>query len=172
MMPRTLTQAQRAAVREFIDRVAAHDPVPCNGCTACCRGDQAVELNADHGDDPDLYGPENLAIQFFGKSGRSGVVLMRRPNGDCTFLRKGRCTIYEKRPAACRSFDCRRIRAAVTRDQRRTMVQERLFTREVFAAARDRMHTLRLLPEEAGIQAELGDFLMDRSGRATGRVKP
>lgn len=41
---------------------------------------------------------------------RAGQVLWRlpqKPNGDCQFLdRKTGCTIYEKRPAICKAYDC------------------------------------------------------------------
>ena len=34
------------------------------------------------------------------------------PNSTCTFLKGGRCVIYEDRPLACYQFDCTDPRAA------------------------------------------------------------
>jgi len=33
--------------------------------------------------------------------------LPKRPDGACIYLGDTGCTIYEKRPQACRAFDCR-----------------------------------------------------------------
>jgi Fe-S-cluster containining protein len=34
-------------------------------------------------------------------------VLQRRSDGACVHLGKQGCTVYEQRPAVCRTFDCR-----------------------------------------------------------------
>lgn len=80
--------------------------VPCDGCTACCRGRELIPIVEEDGDhrkwrtfetrDP-LTGTTINALQF-------------RPDGACTYFDdfKG-CTIYERRPTICRSFDCRRM---------------------------------------------------------------
>ena len=80
---------------------AAH--VPCNGCYECCRN-QVVTVSEAFGDDVDALRAHTDLIC------RGNVVayqLHQKPNGDCVFLdRKTGCTIYDHRPAVCRSYDC------------------------------------------------------------------
>jgi Fe-S-cluster containining protein len=39
------------------------------------------------------------------------LVLQRRADGACVHLGEWGCTVYEQRPAVCRSFDCRAFAA-------------------------------------------------------------
>jgi Fe-S-cluster containining protein len=73
-------------------------PLVCAGCTLCCRGRQAVVIvpGVDR-DDYDIQTVNGYAL------------LAHRPNGDCVYLGPGGCTIYERRPAVCRMFDCREL---------------------------------------------------------------
>jgi len=71
--------------------------VPCNGCTACCRGERVILA---HGiDDPSKYWwvPSDL-----------GMVLAHKPNGECVYLTASGCTIHDHAPYACQQFDCRK----------------------------------------------------------------
>jgi Fe-S-cluster containining protein len=77
------------------ERVAAQ--VPCGTCRACCyvptikveASDDVAHLNAE----PD---PKN-----------GGLKLRKRADGGCIHLVDGGCSVYQHRPAACRTYDCR-----------------------------------------------------------------
>lgn len=65
--------------------------VDCGSCRACCH--QTVRL-IEGQDDPRDYDQAN-------------GVLRQRPDGACIYLDdQTGCTIYERRPAMCRMFDC------------------------------------------------------------------
>ena len=72
--------------------------VPCNGCSACCR-QHIVRLSAAD--------EANLIFYQWREIG-STRVLKTAPNGDCIHLGTAGCTIYDKRPEVCRSYDCRK----------------------------------------------------------------
>lgn len=65
--------------------------------------------------------------------------LKRHENGDCVYLGKAGCTIYERRPAVCRGFDCRNLFLSHTRNERRDWIRSGMMSREVYAAARERL---------------------------------
>ncbi len=86
------------------------NPVPCMKakCTQCCYGHGVQVL------DEDLN--EHLDTVVVG----GGMRLLRHnKDGSCVHLdpKKG-CTIYEHRPTACRTFDCRHVYFANIFDQR------------------------------------------------------
>jgi hypothetical protein len=81
--------------RDLRDKVAT---VPCQGCTACCRD---PDFRAVIRPDERAHFPEAVSDDQF------GWVLPRRPDGSCIHLIDDRCSIYERRPAGCRSYDCR-----------------------------------------------------------------
>ncbi len=56
--------------------------VPCGDCNACCRAGYAVRTN-----DGNLYLP--------------------KPDGSCSELHCGRCSVYDHRPRTCQYYDCR-----------------------------------------------------------------
>lgn len=62
----------------------------CNGCTQCCR-----------------YNIRLTKFDDWGTYKHLGGVLKRRPDGYCTYSMQAGCSIYERRPHACRNFDCR-----------------------------------------------------------------
>lgn len=72
-------------------------PVPCGGCTACCRSEFDINLNP--ADDPSQY------LTEIGP--KSGLPSLKKVNGACVYLKDDRCSIYERRPITCRVFDCR-----------------------------------------------------------------
>lgn len=78
-----------------IDR--SRSTVPCGKCTACCWH-EIVPLTA--GDDLTFYDSEVL---------NGALVLRHRPDGACVHLGRKGCSIWTKRPAVCRAFDCRRF---------------------------------------------------------------
>jgi hypothetical protein len=84
--------------------------VPCDGCTACCRSSQFVHIAPDetetlaHIPRPLLFPAPRLP--------RGNVLLGYDENGHCPMLVDDRCSIYEHRPRACRTYDCRVLAAA------------------------------------------------------------
>lgn len=74
--------------------------VPCNGCTLCCQG-EVIEL---------VRGVDRVN-DYQVKRFHGAWVLDHKPNGDCVYLdRATGCTIWQRRPALCRDFDCRTVR--------------------------------------------------------------
>ena len=81
--------------------------VPCNGCTACCRRDLII-LHPESGDDPTAYPEDHLFEITNPFTGVLSKALRVKPNGDCIYLdRDTGCTNYDRRPAVCRTLDCR-----------------------------------------------------------------
>jgi Fe-S-cluster containining protein len=89
----------------------------CAGCAKCCRGafgDNTVtvfpgeirKLMAVTGlewlevVEPEEEGDED----DYGNRQAFEWALRKKPDGDCIFLDKGRCTIYEARPFICRTY--------------------------------------------------------------------
>ena len=105
-------------------RVAVPSDTPCNGCTACCRGD-TIELYSEYGDDPATYQTE------MGSSSRP--ILAKKPGTtDCVYLGDGGCTIHDRAPAMCRVFDCGKYFALLSRTERLQRVKRRPGLAEVF----------------------------------------
>lgn len=68
----------------------------CNGCRACCLFKAGIILQP--GDDPSLYETVEVDGQLVIAPGKGNA---------CRYLGPKGCTIYDKRPAQCRAFDCR-----------------------------------------------------------------
>lgn len=84
--------------------------VPCNGCTACCTSSQFVLIEPD---ERDALNHIPAALLFPApRRPRGHVVLGYDERGHCPMLVDGRCSIYEHRPRACRTYDCRVFPAA------------------------------------------------------------
>lgn len=77
--------------------------VPCGPCRVCCRQgnvildtriDHLSDYNVDEGVDP---------------TGKTVYRLKQHDDGSCGYLdpETHNCTIYEKRPSLCKTFDCR-----------------------------------------------------------------
>jgi uncharacterized protein len=83
--------------------------VPCNGCTACCRSHQFVPVGPD---EPDALAhiPPDLLFPAPGLP-EGNLVLGYDQHGHCPMLVDDRCSIYEHRPNACRTYDCRVLAA-------------------------------------------------------------
>jgi len=79
--------------------------VPCNGCTACCTSSQFVHIMADETDTL-AHIPTELVVRAPGLP-IGNVVLGHDERGHCPMLIDGACSIYEHRPRACRTYDCR-----------------------------------------------------------------
>src|SRR5215211_3696331 len=84
--------------------------VPCGGCTACCRASQFVLVGPDERDTLAHIPPELLFDAPLMPPGH--VVLGYDRAGRCPLLGEDGCSIYEHRPRACRTYDCRVFPAA------------------------------------------------------------
>jgi Fe-S-cluster containining protein len=83
--------------------------VPCDGCTACCTASQFVTIAPDETDTL-AHIPAELVFPAPRLPGH--VLLGYDERGHCPMLVDDRCTIYEHRPRACRTYDCRVFPAA------------------------------------------------------------
>ncbi|MCU1429575.1 MAG: hypothetical protein JWL83_3575 [Actinomycetia bacterium] len=84
--------------------------VPCDGCTACCTSSQFVHIGPEETDTL-AHIPAELQFPAPGLP-RGHVVLGYDERGHCPMLIDNRCSIYEHRPATCRTYDCRVFPAA------------------------------------------------------------
>ena len=78
--------------------------VPCGDCTACCRAGQFIHVGIDEVEALAAI-PRQLLFPAPGTS--SFLLLGHDHRGHCPMLRDEGCSIYEVRPKACRSYDCR-----------------------------------------------------------------
>jgi len=83
--------------------------VPCDGCTACCRSSQFVHIERTETDTL-AHIPKQLL--FPAPQQPDEVVMGYDERGHCPMLVDDRCSIYEHRPQACRTYDCRVLSAA------------------------------------------------------------
>jgi len=95
----------RAALRD-----GGASDVPCGGCTACCRSSQFVHVAPDE-TDALAHIPSELLFPAPGLPDGHRV-LGYDERGHCPMLVDGGCSIYEHRPKACRTYDCRVFAAA------------------------------------------------------------
>jgi Fe-S-cluster containining protein len=112
--------------------------VPCKSCSACCRH-HLVHLSA--ADEPHIAAYDTRQV------GASRVLKLKE-NGDCTHLGPGGCTIYDRRPLVCRSFDCRKQLMTLAGSERRRFSNSALGD-----AAKRRLATL-----DAGDLRDLPDY--------------
>lgn len=84
--------------------------VPCNGCIRCCEllTPFLTPEELSSGLYPiSLIQPSEDAVLATPDIGPL-ISLYRKPDGGCSMLVDGQCTIYDIRPKACRQFDCRK----------------------------------------------------------------
>lgn len=79
--------------------------VPCDGCTACCRASQFVHVEPDEADALTHIPAELLFPAPRLPAGHR--VMGYDERGHCPMLVDDGCSIYEHRPRACRTYDCR-----------------------------------------------------------------
>ena len=90
---------------EAVLRGEAESTVPCGTCTACCTSSQFVHIDPD---EIDALAHIPAALRFPAPGLPKGhVVLGYDERGRCPMLGDRGCTIYEHRPRACRTYDCR-----------------------------------------------------------------
>jgi Fe-S-cluster containining protein len=75
-------------------------------------------------------------------TGNPVFLLATETNGQCVYLGGTGCTIYDRRPLLCRSFDCREHYLMLPRQDRDNLVKLGLSSRAVFNAGRARLKSL------------------------------
>ena len=113
--------------------------VPCSGCVECCRSGQGLFLHPERGDEVESYRHRAVTGRA---TGGTVFLLATEANGQCVYLGDAGCTIYERRPLICRSFDCRKHYLMLPRQDRDNLVQLGLSSRSVFNAGRARLESL------------------------------
>jgi Fe-S-cluster containining protein len=102
----------------------------------CCKND-TILLHPEKGDILSLYDTTPVTHPL---TGELAWMVSHKPNGDCVYLGEvegvGRCTIYHRRPAICRVFDCGRSYANMNRAERRRLVRDGLASPEVLEQGR------------------------------------
>jgi len=116
--------------------------VPCDGCRLCCQNDLIV-LHPEHDDKPEDYECERIVNPL---TGRAVYALKRNEKNECIYLGLSGCTIHDRAPAICREFDCRKFFLKFSRQQRRMMEKTGWATKELFAAGRSRLASLKVAP--------------------------
>jgi len=90
-------------------------PVPCNGCTRCCKGDAIRILR--HEDASQWHTEPHPWV-------KDALMLAHKPNGDCLYLGPEGCTIQAHKPQQCREMDCRRLAKNITYTQARKLAKK------------------------------------------------
>lgn len=114
-------------------QLIAREPadVPCGNCTACCRAGHFIHIEKHEAAIASI--PEALRVVA---PGSPRVYIMGQgENGHCPKLIDNACSIYAKRPIACRAYDCRIFSAA------------RVFPDETQPEIASRAHQWHFLPE-------------------------
>ncbi len=83
----------------------AETDVPCGECNACCRSSYFIHIKPNELETLNHI-PEELLFPAPGLP-EGNVLMGYDEKGHCPMLREGACSIYEHRPATCRSYDCR-----------------------------------------------------------------
>lgn len=112
--------------------------VPCGSCSACCKK-EAVILHPECGDVIGLYETAPIKNPI---TGESAVRLKHKENGDCFYLTDSGCSIWQRRPHVCRTFDCRMAFLRFSRPTRKRMLKAGVLDQETIDAGRDRQNTL------------------------------
>ena len=73
--------------------------LPCESCTACCRGPlRAVVIYPD--EDHSRWETQPVTTPGW-------HILANEENGDCVYITDAGCGIWDDRPRSCRRYDCR-----------------------------------------------------------------
>jgi len=94
--------------------------VPCRACTECCRSNQGLFLHPEQGDDVQTY---QFQIRTDKVTGDPVYLLATKEDGACVYLGPSGCTIYERRPLLCRTFDCRKHYLILPKQDRDNLVR-------------------------------------------------
>ncbi|NQT61715.1 MAG: YkgJ family cysteine cluster protein [Candidatus Marinimicrobia bacterium] len=83
----------------------AETDVPCGECNSCCRSSYFIHIKSDELNTLSHI-PDELLFPAPGLP-EGNVLMGYDEKGNCPMLRDGACSIYDHRPATCRSYDCR-----------------------------------------------------------------
>lgn len=108
-------------------------PIECGSCRACCLRD-VVKLHPKL-DDLDTFDWHYEQAP----SGEVFAVVDRRADGACVYLGDAGCTIHERKPVACRMFDCRVLYMETPAVRRKRRISENPTMKLVYDAARERL---------------------------------
>ena len=99
--------------------------VPCNGCTACCRSSQFVHIART---EADALAHIPTQLLFPAPQQPDELVMGYDERGHCPMLVDDQCSIYDHRPQACRTYDCRVLAATglVLGDRDKRAIDERV----------------------------------------------
>jgi len=91
-------------MKEIVDA----DELVCTGCGLCCR---LFLINLDEKEyrscDFRTMFEEFGQIEDFSIAKSSGAnLLAQQEDGSCTYLKDGKCSIHDTKPAVCREFFC------------------------------------------------------------------
>ncbi|EGC0267534.1 YkgJ family cysteine cluster protein [Salmonella enterica] len=113
--------------------------LPCNGCTACCKGD-AISIHPELGDVAEDY---QTVPHFMPQLAAKGVrMLAHDAERNCVYLGEGGCTIHGRAPALCREFDCRKMAKRLGHTRARKLAKKGMVDMTVIRMGMLRMHTL------------------------------
>lgn len=112
-------------------------PLDCTGCTACCDRELLI-LHPEMGDDPSQYDTMQVTV------GDQSVTALRVDDDHgCVYCDHGTgCTIYDRRPALCKEFDCRRSVLSIPRAELDEYMRRGMFSRSMVKAGRDRLRRI------------------------------
>ena len=93
----------KGALAALAEEAAAD--VPCGSCNACCRTSHFIHVRPEEKRSRARL-PRELLFPAPGLP-PGNLVLAYDEDGRCPMLIEGRCSVYEDRPLACRTYDCR-----------------------------------------------------------------
>jgi hypothetical protein len=94
-------------------------------------------LLPQHGDVVECYLHEYVDLPWAGYG-----PLLKKVDGHCVYLVDGKCSIWERAPAICKTFDFPKFFLSRPRAERRRLVKAGLGSQALMKADRDRLHTL------------------------------
>lgn len=87
----------------------------------------------EKGDDPSSY--QTAICISIGKD--PYLILDRHENGDCVYLTPDGCSIHDRAPWTCRTFDCRAVFRNSDRPGRKLAVKRGDMPKEIFERGRE-----------------------------------
>lgn len=114
--------------------------VPCGSCQRCCK--LHVPLLPEMGDVIENYDWARWYImdKERGTKVYKGPILWRVPDGpnkgDCIYLTEQGCSIWERAPYTCRTFDCRDL-SKMPSAKRRARIESGEIPKEIFERGRE-----------------------------------
>jgi hypothetical protein len=92
-------------------------------------------LRPDKGDDASQY---NVAQWYRDGVDKPPVIILdREPNGDCSYLKGNRCSIWDRAPYECRQYDCRAMFKNSDRPGRKLAVKNGVVPKAIFDRGRE-----------------------------------